>query len=522
MKPRSSPFLRQLRRNRYWLTCFLAAEMGLLQIAQPLQAASVTWTAGSGTDFNWANSANWRGGLPQLLDDLSFNAPIPNPGSLASPGTLNLGAGSTARSLRFNDSYTLQGGDLSLSLGALSVGAGSTARISSVMTGSGGLQKDGLGTLILDADNTGLTGNVVLSSGTLVASGQAKALGVGQLRLIGGQLTLQGDTGLAFGNNTVVLGPVAIASDRVSTGAGVTHSLGTLSIGGQTLSALAGPNVTSGTAGLTFGATTLTASGTRFETGSGTNLTLGAMGGNFSIYKTGAGTLTLAGTSTRANATSASVIYQGRVVQGVAAGLGAATAPLFLAGGTTMQFSSDASTNAYPTTVFGNVNLVPDRATSGAAVTHTLGTLTSIGANTYTVSAGANIASLTADVRFGAATATGATSIVAGAGSRFTLNSTFINNGFDTTISGAGDVTLTGAVSGAGGILMNGNGLLTLSGANAQGKATVVNSGRVQLGGATALGATAVANAVLNGLGVLSTNGQNVSVRTAPKRARLS
>lgn len=145
MKPRSSPFLRQLRRNRYWLTCFLAAEMGLWQIAQPLQAASITWTAGSGTDFNWANSANWRGGLPQFLDDVSFNAPIPNPGSLASPGTLLLGSGSTARSLRFNDNYTLQGGDLSLSLGALSVGAGSTARISSVMTGSGGCKRTAWG-----------------------------------------------------------------------------------------------------------------------------------------------------------------------------------------------------------------------------------------------------------------------------------------------------------------------------------------------------------------------------------------
>lgn len=237
--------------------------MGLWQVAQPLQAASITWTAGSGVDFNWANSANWRGGLPQFLDDVSFNSPIPNPGSLVSPGIINLGTGSTARSLRFNDNYTLQGGDLSLSLGALNVGLGSTARISSLVAGSGGLQKEGLGTLILDADNTGLSGNVLLNNGTLVASGQAKALGTGQLRLISGQLTLQGDTGIAFGNNTVVLGPVTVASDRVSAGAGVTHSLGTLSIGGQTLSAIAGPNVTSGTAGVTFGATTLTANGTR-------------------------------------------------------------------------------------------------------------------------------------------------------------------------------------------------------------------------------------------------------------------
>ena len=49
-----------------------------------------------------------------------------------------------------------------------------------------------------------------------------------------------------------------VTSDRLATGAGVTHTLGTLSIGAQTLTINRGSLATSGTGGITFGATTLT------------------------------------------------------------------------------------------------------------------------------------------------------------------------------------------------------------------------------------------------------------------------
>ena len=73
-------------------------------------------------------------------------------------------------------------------------------------------------------------------------------------------------------------GNATIRSDRLTAGAGVTHTLGTLRIGAQTLSVAAGAFVNSGTAGLTFGTTTLTANGAVFDVSGGANLTLARWG----------------------------------------------------------------------------------------------------------------------------------------------------------------------------------------------------------------------------------------------------
>src|SRR5204862_186937 len=82
------------------------------------------------------------------------------------------------------------------------------------------------------------------------------ALGAGTLTLNGGtKLQLAGNTGINFGNNTTVAGDATIESDRLAAGAGVTHTLGTLSIGGNTLILARDASITSGTAGLTVGVT---------------------------------------------------------------------------------------------------------------------------------------------------------------------------------------------------------------------------------------------------------------------------
>src|SRR4030095_12249878 len=91
-----------------------------------------------------------------------------------------------------------------------------------------------------------------------------------------------------------------IISDRVTSGAGVIHTLGTLSIGANTLSVAAGGNVNSNSPyGLTFGSTTFTGDATfsvaNNGTGTGT-LTLGALNGGAvarTITKSGTGQLTL-------------------------------------------------------------------------------------------------------------------------------------------------------------------------------------------------------------------------------------
>ena len=118
----------------------------------------------------------------------------------------------------------------------------------------------------------------------------------------GTTLDLRYDAATTVGNNVTLAGNATILSGRNSAtaAAGVTHTLGTLSIGSQTLTLGVGNSVTTNTAyGLTFGATTFTGNST-FNiglngTGIGT-LTLGTLsdGGTArTVTKSGAGTLLL-------------------------------------------------------------------------------------------------------------------------------------------------------------------------------------------------------------------------------------
>jgi autotransporter-associated beta strand protein len=489
------------------MTRLLTALMAMWQIGQPLQGATINWTAGSGANLNWATAGNWSTGLPLAVDDVIFGSPIPNPGSLANPGTITLGSGTVANSLSFLDNYTLSGGDLALGTGLVRVDANAT--ISSSLTGAGGLNKAGTGTLTLLGTNSGLTGPVVVSGGVLKTSGSA-TLGTGLLSLAGGNLAFESDTGLNFTNATTVLLNSLIFSGRQSSGAGVTHTLGTLSIGPQQLSIQSGANVSSGTAGVTFGATTLTGSGTGFNVGAGANLTLGVIAGNFNFFKSGAGTLTLGGASTRAS--GAAYLTGGTTRQTNVSGFGTAATTLTMTGGSSLDLATDTSTNAYPATFLGSATVISNRATAGAGITHQLGAFSSIGNNTITIGKDTNVSSGTAGVTFAAATTAGATTFSVASGALLTLSSTLNNAGFNTTFTGAGNATASSAISGGGGVIMNGTGILTLSGANTFGGAATINSGTVQLGNAASLGAAATASPVLTGSGILSVNGVTASV----------
>ncbi len=169
--------------------------------------------------------------------------------------------------------------------------------ISAVITESGGarsLSKTGAGRLVLSGANT-FTGGIALSAGILRATGNAGALGTGTLTLAGGELQLANDAATAFNRNTVVTANAQITSDRAAAGAGVTHTLGTLAIGAQTLTIAPGALSTSGTAGVTFGATTLSGAAI-FSVATGAALTLGAtdVGAN-PLTASGPGTMTISG-----------------------------------------------------------------------------------------------------------------------------------------------------------------------------------------------------------------------------------
>lgn len=487
--------------NPYSLRAYsLAAAFAALSSGGTLNG-QVEWTAGSNSNFNWGNAANWNLGVPTSDDDVIFGSPVPNPGALLNPDQIVLGAGSLANSIWFQGNYALAGGDLSLASGGLRVSFGSAVLLASELTGPALITKTGGGSLILAGPNT-FSGGIALNDGSLVALAD-DALGAGGVTLRRGTLTLADDAGLSLSNAVTVTGSSAIVLDRQTSGSAVNHAMGALSLGTQRLTVSAGANVTSGVSGLTFGATTLTAAGGIFDVGIGANVTLGDLSGNFNLFKSGAGSLTLSGASTRAASTT--FVTEGSLVLASQAGLGTAAALLNLSGGTTLSLAADATVNAHPVTLLGDVSFMSGRATAGDGVTHTLGALTSIGPKTVTIETGDNVTGGTAVTGFGAATTTGATTFNVASGARLVLAS-LNNTGNSILFTGSGD-TSTGAVTGGGGVTKNGTGTLTLTGASTFTGALTINSGNVVLGIGTGLGAAGVASPVLNGTSTLSING---------------
>ena len=193
------------------------------------------------------------------------------------------------------------------------------------VSGNNNMTKTGSGLLFLPvAGNSGRnSASTTLNGGTLKL-GNSGSLGTSgaTLTLTSGILDLAIDSSV-FAHNTTVNGNVTGKCDRaVANAAGITHTLGTLSIGANTLYVTNGPNVLANSPyGLVFGVTTLTGNSTFDVADSGT-LTLGAIGGNFTLTKRNHGTLKLAGVNT---STAATTVNQGKLM-GVTGGSSASSA----------------------------------------------------------------------------------------------------------------------------------------------------------------------------------------------------
>ena len=203
-------------------------------------------------------------------------------------------------------------------LGTLTLGA---------LGGSYNVNKSNSGLLYLGTAGSRGGGTTTLTAGTLKL-GHAAGLGTtsSSLQLNGGIFDLAIDT-TVNAINTTVGGSMTIQSDKATAAsAGITHTLGTLSMGAYTLTVTNGANVSVNSShGLTFGTTTLTGAPV-FDVGNnGTGagiLTLGVVGGNFVVTKKGTGTLQLTGVNTYNTAT---LINSGRVL-GVSGGSSASSA----------------------------------------------------------------------------------------------------------------------------------------------------------------------------------------------------
>jgi autotransporter-associated beta strand protein len=268
------------------------------------------WTAGSGTDMFWSTTGNWSLGTPNLTDDVVFGSPIPNPGALLNPWQITVGGGSVARSINFQDNYSLLGGMLQVDTGLLRTALGTTSRITSELVSVNGLTKVGGGALFLDNAANAYTGVTTISNGSLIISSPT-ALGTDPSAVIvsgfagrgfgGGALVLDGLNGaMNFSRDLVLqgLGPIADRSAALMS-VGNNELSGAVSMsGGLTSTRMTAVNSTltlsgsldvGGTAG-----TTISGLGSAANAAGASNYLLtGALTGTGTLEKTGAGTLWL-------------------------------------------------------------------------------------------------------------------------------------------------------------------------------------------------------------------------------------
>lgn len=493
-----------LRRNRFILSVFLAA---FTSAWQPALAADKNWTAGSGTNFNWSDAANWSAGLPGLADDLFFNMPVPNPGTLANPNFINLSAGSLANRLTVRDNYTLNGGSLTLGAGGLYVNLGQTLTLNSLLTGTEGLLKTGGGAVWLtNAANT-YTGTTTISNGSLIIS-HPGALGAstspvvitgsGTRGFAGGQLVLVGGylSGFEFTRDLALagFGPIGDRSasvisigDNELSGAITTAALqntrltsvgGLLTISGSLdVAGVAGTNVT----GLGGAANT---------NGTGTYLLSGVLTGTGTLEKTGSGTLILnpsdtsgfsgvirVGASTATMTSSVRIISENVLGTRTAGGTGSVLdlntgtleirmdAPSLLAGGS--------AANVYQR---NNATIFADHSMTGTAVngTATFGALAFEDNFTLTLNS-RNGYGMTFGVASVAGTIDANSTIANNLGGDLTFNGNFWNNNNTTaartmTISGNGNTVINGSIIADAGasfdhvLTKSGTGLLKVTG----------------------------------------------------------
>jgi autotransporter-associated beta strand protein len=304
----------------------------------PRVAAAETWAPTPAGTYSWGTAANWVEGTvcSAVGATASINNAIDGVQTITldgnrTVGTLNLGSANAF-------AYTIAVGtpttsvlvfDVSAGSAALNVGgaananvisagvtlndpllvtnarpAGGVTTLSGIITGVAANSVtfgSGTGATALTGANT-YAGATVISAGALVRGTVAGSFGAGAMTLGGGTLELLNDAATTFGRNVTVTASSAVTANRATAAAtSTTHTLGTLSIGGQTLTINRGAGITgAGLGGVTFGATTLTGTAT-FAPAASTVLTLGAVGqtgGAQGLTVNGSGTLVLTGAGT--------------------------------------------------------------------------------------------------------------------------------------------------------------------------------------------------------------------------------
>jgi autotransporter-associated beta strand protein len=451
---------------------------------------NLSLTAAAGGDFSGAISGTGgltvAGGTQTLsgVNTYTGNTAVNSGASLIIAGAGQLGDGNYAGSITNNGSFVYA--------------SSATQTVSGVISGSGSLDKEGSGTLILAAANT-YTGATTVDAGTLAIT-NAAALGSGSAGTTvntGGTLDLRNVTGVSE--------PITVAGGTLATSTGTSSVTAPISISGASMVDVDGTQLT--LEGVISG------SGSLEKEGSGTLILTAANtytgvtivdAGTLAITDAGALGSTAAGSGTTVNTGGTLDL---RNVTGVAE-------PITLVGGT-LATSTGSSSVTSPMTITGASTIDVDGTQltlsntvsgSGSLEKEGSGTLILAAANTYTGATTVNAGTL-AITNVGALGASSAGTTVNAGGTLDLRNVTGVSEpitlagGTLATSTGTSSVTapvaltanstisvtgtsleITNVVSGSGGLTKTGSGILELDAVNTYTGATSVDAGTLKLG----------------------------------------
>ncbi|WP_144637440.1 autotransporter-associated beta strand repeat-containing protein [Bordetella genomosp. 13] len=456
-----------------------------------------TLTFGDATDQGYAGVIGGTGGIvkqgagTQTLTGINTYTG----GTTINAGTLAIGAGGslsgqTALTLaNAGTVFDISGATTPQTIGGLDGAAGSTVQLGAntlalgdagnhayggVIEGTGGITKQGAGTLTLTGDQT-YSGGTTINAGTLALGG-------------GGSLAATG---------SVTLGAAGATFDI--SGSGADQTIGALSGVAGTAVALGAQDLAFGDAtNQTFGGT-IGGTGGIVKQGSGTQTLTGAntyTGGttiNAGTLAIGTGgSLGAQGTVTLANAGTAFDISGATTSQTIGGLAGAAGSSVAL-GGNTLTFG-DAGNHTFGGVIGGTGGITKEgTGTQTLAGANTYTGATTINAGTLVLGAGGSLAAAS-DVNLGGA---GATFDISGSGAAQTIGG--LSGVAGTTVSLGGNAltfgdeanrTFGGSITGTAGITKQGTGVTTLTGANTYTGGTTINVGTLALGAGGSLAAT--------------------------------
>ena len=403
-----------------------------------------------------------------LANDNSYGG-----GTTINGGTLQLGNGGTSGSIAGN--VVVNGAD-----SLLAFNRSDTVTFAGDISGTGGIMLMGPGTVRLTGNNT-FSGGTAIGGGIVQAASDAAFGAAGTTLRIGGGATVQALASFTSGRPITLIG----MGGTFDTNGNTLTLQGAITGGGALTKVGAGTLILTGANGYT-GGTTVEAGTVQGNTASlqgaivnnasvvfdqSTDGTYaGAMSGTGSLTKTGAGNLTLSGANSYVGGTTVSGGTLTGSTTSLQGNIGAASTA-------TVAFNQTAN-GAYNGVLSGG----------GALVKTGSGNLTLTGANTY--SGGTTVAG---------GTLTGTTT---------SLQGNIVNNAtvaFDQGING----TYAGNMSGSGGLVKNGAGMVILAGTNSYSGGTTVNGGVLQLGVGVSLAAGSALT--VNG-GTFDLNGNNQTV----------